>query len=369
MREAEPLQQVERTYIRWRGRKLSYFGGCDYFRLASHPLVHQAIREGLQRYGLNVAASRLTTGNHQLYQELEKRIAQFFAAESALLVSTGYVSDLVVAQSLAGQFSHALLDERAHIALQDATQLLDCPVLTFKHQDVNDFERTLHRCGRGARPIVLTDGMFSHDGSVAPLRAYLKLLPRDGLLLVDDAHGGGTVGQTGKGAIEIAGVSRARVIQNITLSKAFGVYGGAILCSPSWRAKFVARSRLFVGSTPLPLPLAAGALRALELVRRDKSLRRRLNDNANYVKRALRKAGVPGPETPGPIVSWPPPNAREAASFQRRLLAARILPPLTRYPGGPPNGYYRFVISSEHTRPQLDRLIEVFARFRGAKPL
>ncbi len=369
MREAEPLQQVERTYIRWRGRKLSYFGGCDYFRLASHPSVHKAIREGLHCYGLNVAASRLTTGNHQLYQELEKRIAQFFAAESALLVSTGYVSDLVVAQSLAGQFSHALLDERAHIALRDATQLLECPVLNFKHQDVADFELTLHRCGRGARPIVLTDGMFSHDGSVAPLRTYLKLLPRDGLLLVDDAHGGGTVGKTGKGAIEVAGVSRARVVQNVTLSKAFGVYGGAILCSRSLRAKFLARSRLFVGSTPLPLPLAAGALRALEIVQRDKSLRRQLNDNAIYVKQTLRIAGVLVPETPGPIVSWHPRNAREAASFQKRLLAAGILPPLTRYPGGPPNGYFRFVISSEHTRPQLDRLVEVLTAFLTAEQL
>ncbi|MCW5553560.1 MAG: aminotransferase class I/II-fold pyridoxal phosphate-dependent enzyme [Verrucomicrobiae bacterium] len=369
MREAEPLQQVERTYIRWRGRKLSYYGGCDYFRLASHPLVHQAIREGLRRYGLNVAASRLTTGNHQLYQELEKRITQFFGAKSALLVSTGYVGDLVVAQSLAGQFSHALLDERAHIALKDAAQLLDCPVLTFKHQDIEDYARTLRRCGREARPIVLTDGMFSHDGSVAPLRAYLKLLPRDGLLLVDDAHGGGTVGKTGKGAVEVAGVSRTRVIQNVTLSKAFGVYGGVILCSPAWRARFVTRSRLFVGSTPLPLPLAAGAVRALELLQRDKSLRRRLNDNASYVKQALQVAGVPGPATPGPIVSWHPRNAREAASFQKRLLAADILPPLTRYPGGPPNGYYRFVISSEHSRRQLDRLIEVFAKFHAAKPL
>lgn len=366
MREAEPLQQVERTYIRWRGRKLSYFGGCDYFRLASHPLVHQAIREGLEHYGLNVAASRLTTGNHQLYQEIEERLTRFFGANSALLVSTGYVGDLVVAQSLAGQFSHALLDERAHIALRDAAQWLDCPVLTFKHQDVEDFERTLHRCGRGARPIGLTDGMFSHDGSVAPLQAYLKLLPRDGLLLVDDAHGGGTVGKTGRGAIEVAGVSRARVIQNITLSKAFGVYGGAILCSPSLRAKFVAWSRLFVGSTPLPLPLAAGALRALELLQRDKTLRQRLNDNAAYVKRNLRDAGVPVPENPGPIVSWHPRNAREATLFQNQLLAADILPPLTRYPGGPPNGYFRFVISSEHNHPQLDRLIGVFATFRTA---
>jgi 7-keto-8-aminopelargonate synthetase-like enzyme len=359
MSEAEPLQQVNRTYIRHRGRIFSYFGGCDYFRLASHPGVHEAIRDGLRKFGLNVAASRLTTGNHVLFRQLENKIKKFFGAEAALLTSGGYVTNFVVAQSLAGQFSHALLDERAHISLQDAVQFLDCPVLKFKHRDVEDFARTLQRCGRGARPIVLTDGMFAHDGAVAPLKAYLKLLPRDGLLVVDDAHGGGTVGETGKGAVEIEGVRDDRVVHNVTLSKAFGVYGGAVLCSRALRAKLMDRSRIFAGSTPLPLPLAAGAMRAIDTLHRDKSLRRRLVDNTNYVKRALRKAGLPLPDAPGPIIPLIPRGKRETALLKRQLLAAEIFPPLTKYPGGPPNGYFRFVISSEHTRAQLVQLIKV----------
>lgn len=359
MREAEPLQQVNRTYIRHRRRTYSYFGGCDYFRLASHPAVHAAITEGLRRYGLNVAASRLTSGNHVLYQKLEKELTKFFGAEAALLTGSGYATNLVVAQSLAGQFSHALLDERAHIALNDAAQFLDCPVLKFKHRDVEDFSRTLQRCGRGARLLVLTDGMFSHDGSVAPLKAYLKLLPRDGLLVVDDAHGGGTIGKTGKGTVEVEGVSRAHVVQNVTLSKAFGVYGGAVLCSRTLRARFVDRSRIFGGSTPLPLPLAAGALCAIDVLQSDQRLRRRLADNANYVKSALRNAGWSLRDAPGPIISLVPQREREVGLLRRALLAAGIFPPLTKYPGGPVNGYFRFVISSEHSRAQLDGLIRV----------
>jgi len=366
MNEAAPLQQVNRTYVRHRGRTFSYFSGCDYFRLASHPGIHAAVCHGLRRFGLNVAASRLTTGNHVLYRALERKLTRFFGAEGALLTSGGYVTNLVLAQSLAGQFSHALVDERAHLALQDAVQFLDCPVLKFRHCDVEDFSRTLQRCGRGARPIVLTDGMFSHTGAVAPLKAYLKLLPRDGLLVVDDAHGGGTVGKTGKGAVEIAGVSRARVVQNITLSKAFGVYGGAVLCSRALREKLVDRSRVFAGSTPLSLPLAAGALRAIEILQTDKNLRRRLVDNTNYVKRALRKAGFALPDAPGPIIPLIPRGPQEAASLKRKLLAAGIYPSLTKYPGGPPSGYFRFVISSEHTRAQLNGLIEVLKPFAKA---
>src|SRR5512135_1316600 len=104
MTEPEPLQQVERTCVRFRQRKLSYFSGCDYFRLASHPRVIAALQAGVERYGLNVAASRLTTGNHVLYGELERELARFFSAESALVVSSGYMTNLVAAQALAGSF-------------------------------------------------------------------------------------------------------------------------------------------------------------------------------------------------------------------------------------------------------------------------
>src|SRR5262245_34196633 len=255
MTEAEPLQQINRTYVRWRGRTLSYYGGCDYFRLSSHSAVLAALREGLQRYRLNVAASRLTSGNHELFLKLEKRVAKFFHAPAALLTSNGYVANMVVAQTLAGQFSHALMDERAHVSLQDASQFLNCPILQFKHRDPEGLARALKRCGPGARPIVLTDGMYSHDGAVSPLRAYLKLLPRDGLLLVDDAHGGGTVGKSGGGAVEVEGVDRKRIIHCVTLSKSFGVYGGAVLCSKALRKELSVGSRLFAGNTPLPLPL------------------------------------------------------------------------------------------------------------------
>ena len=133
MTEPEPLQQIERTRVRFRRRKLSYFSGCDYFRLASHPRVVAALRAGVNRYGLNVAASRLTTGNHALYRQLEGELAGFFKAESALLVASGYMTNLVVAQALAGSYSHALIDNGAHTSLSDAASFLNCPVLQFKY--------------------------------------------------------------------------------------------------------------------------------------------------------------------------------------------------------------------------------------------
>ena len=364
MTALEPLQQIGRSRVRWRGRELVYFSGCDYFRLAEHPAVLKATTDGLKKFGLNVAASRLTTGHHQLYETLEQELAAFFGAPDALLISSGYLTGTIVAQALAGTFSHALLDSRVHPALLDAAAQLDCPILKFGHRDTADFARTVGRCGKGARPIVLTDGMFSHDGSAAPLKAYLKCLPRDGIILVDDAHGAGVLGKKGRGTPEHENVSRRRIIQCITLSKAFGVFGGAILGSRALREKIFQHSRSFVGSTPLPLPLANAALTSLKIFRsRGADLRQRLNRNADYAKAALASGGSKMPAMPGPIIPVHTQGESDSVALKKHLLAAEILPPFLKYPGGDANGYFRFVISSEHTRAQLDALVNALRSF------
>jgi 7-keto-8-aminopelargonate synthetase-like enzyme len=358
MTEPEPLQQLERTYVRYRNRKLSYFSGCDYFRLASHREVIAALKEGVAKYGLNVAASRLTTGNHVLYHRLEEKLAAFFGAEDALLVSGGYVTNLIAAQALAGSFSHAIVDEKAHPSLWDAARLLDCPVVKLRHRDAEELEKIVRRCGTGARLMLMTDGMFAHDGSVAPLTKYLKILPNDAVILADDAHGAGVIGKTGKGSVEHEGVSRKRIIQTITLSKAFGTYGGAILSTASLRQRIFEHSKIFLGSTPLPLPLANAAMKSVQILKTDKRFRERLMANTNLVKEALCAGGKLSEITPGPIVPVVPRSARDATMIRERLLKAGIYPPFVKYATGPANGYFRFVISSEHSRQQLETLRE-----------
>ena len=362
MTEPEPLEFIGHTCVRYRGRKLVFFSGCDYFRMARHPQVLAAARASLREDGLGVAASRLTTGNHARYAELEHDLARFFGAEDALLVSTGYLSDTIVGQALAGRFSHALIDSQAHPALQDTARFLDCPVLRFQHRDAEDVGRAAQRCGPGARLILLTDGMFSRDGAAAPLAAYLHVLPRDAWLLVDDAHGAGVLGHTGKGTLEHEGVARRRIIQTVTLSKAFGAYGGAILGSRALRRRILERSGMFVGSTPIPLPLLRAAGQSLRLLSATPGYRRRLVDNSAFVKTALRAAGWEVADLPGPIVMLAPKPA-VAAKLKSALLGAGIYPPFLRYPGGPANGYFRFVISSEHSQSQLDSLVRVLSVF------
>jgi len=284
-------------------------------------------------------------------------LARFFRAPSALLVPTGYVSNLIAAQALAGTCSHVLLDDGAHPSLQDAAVLLKARVIRFRSRDPKSLAQTARRCGADAEILVLTDGMFARDGSVAPLAEYLEGLPKRARILVDDAHGAGVLGRTGKGALEQEGVTRERVIQTITLSKAFGVYGGAILGPKALRQRVIRDSRQFVGSTPLPLPLACAALASIGLHASGNQMRKRLHANARYLKEILRSAGLDIPDFPGPIVFFVPTGAAQSRRLRSALLAAGIFPPFLRYPGGPGQGYFRFVISSEHTREHLNAAI------------
>lgn len=352
----KPLQQTGRTFVLHRGRKLIYFGGCDYFRMASHPKVLQAMRQGAQRFGLNVAASRSTTGNHRLFGELERVLAKFFRTERAALLSSGYVANLAFTQSVAGQITHALMDERAHGSLRDASELLGCRVILFRHRDAADLHKRLQKLSRSARPLVMTDGMFAHDGSLAPLNEYLDALPRRGMLLVDDAHGAGTIGPTGRGTPEVFDLRDPRLVQTFSLGKAFGVYGGAAVGQANVVEAIQNSSRIFIGNTPTPLPLVNAVLKSVELLRTDRSLSRRLHTNTTRVKTALRAARLGIADNQSPVVSLVPATAELADHLSHQLLRAGIFPPLIRYGGGTPHGYFRFAIASEHTPQQLDRL-------------
>lgn len=368
MSEPPLLEQLDRTRVRVGRRRLVYFSGCDYFRLATHPRVVAAAEEIAAQQGLNVAASRITTGNHPLYPLLEAALARFFGTPAAVLVPTGYLTNLVVAQALAGRVTHALVDENAHVALWDAATLLGCPVIQFGHRDPADLGRKAARCGDRARLLVMTDGLFAGDSAVAPLRAYRQVLPPAAWLMVDDAHGAGTLGRWGRGTVEVEAVSRCRLIQTITLSKAFGAFGGAVLGPRALRQRILTHSRIYAGSTPLPLPLAGAALAALSVLRQDSGLRRRLRQNTARVKQSLRRVGLAVPENDSPIVRLVPQSGAQAERLRTLLLAAGIFPPLVCYPGGPPGGAFRFVISSEHTPDQLDTLIAVLTRFVREQP-
>jgi 7-keto-8-aminopelargonate synthetase-like enzyme len=347
---APPLEHVDASHVRVEERDLIYFGGCDYLRLSRDQRVRDALIQSLQREGLNVAASRKTTGNHPLYLAVENDLASFFDVESALLVPTGYMTNLIVAQGTI--FTYLLIDEEAHPSLWDAAELAGARVLPFEHCSATALKKKCAALPKSSQIALLSDGIFAHDGSIAPLAEYRQALPRNAYLWVDDAHGAGVLGLNGRGSMERAEISRAHTIQTITLSKAFGLYGGAILGSKKLINGCIRKSRLFAGSTPLPLPLAAAARVAIEIV----SAGRERGELLKRIEYFHRTFPTLGPKESVPIISVIPTSQAQKERLKKSLLAAGIFPSFIRYPSGPKGGYFRFALSSEHTFEQIKLL-------------
>lgn len=356
----DELQPAGRVHVGSRGRRLLCFGGCDYFRLSSHPAVLQAAHKAIDSEGLNVAASRITTGNHPVYRQLERTLSRHFRMKSAVLASSGYATSPLVAAALSGLATHVFLDEKAHGCLRDAAQWLGVPTRTYRHRDPADLRKQLGRMKAGAKPLVATDGMFAADGALAPLAELLEEVPENGLFWIDDSHGAGTLGPNGRGTLEETSTRLAdrgdRLILTLTLSKAFGCYGGAAL-GPAWlRERIIANSRLFTGNTPLPPFLASTAHISIHLLQTDPSLRRRLRENTHRLRAVLAAEGWPVAESPSPVLALVPQSSKETATLRRRLLKAEILPTFIQYPGGPDGGFLRLAVSSEHSADEVELL-------------
>jgi 8-amino-7-oxononanoate synthase len=363
------LRLAGRTHVDDGKQRLLYFGGCDYFRFSRHPRVLQAIRSTLRRDGLSVAASRTTTGNHPIYETLEGELAAFFKRPASVLLPNGYSTNLAVGEALAGRYSAALIDERAHGSLWQAAERLHCRVLPFRHRDPAGLAKVLQTLRRSDAAILLTDGMFALTGFIAPLAAYRALLPRNAVILVDDAHGAGVHGANGRGTVELEGLATPQLIQTVTLSKAFGAYGGAVLGSSALCTRVKKRSPTFQGSTPLPLPLAEAARVALRLLHQEPQVRQRLDRNRRALQGRLRQAGVVIPDSPSPILALELRRRQDAPVVVEALRARLIYPSFVRYGPGPAYGCFRFVLSSAHSRVQVDELasalLEVKDRLRA----
>lgn len=341
------LRRLGPTIVESRGRRLVYFGGSDYFGFSWRREVRAAFHAAAERMSLSPSASRLTTGTDPLHVQLEAELSRFFGCEAATVTAAGYLAPLVAAQALAGEFTHALIDERAHGSLKDAAVLSGARVMSFRRDDPGSLPAAIRRARRRSRILVLCDGVSPTEGTVPPLGAMLEALPASARLLVDDAHGVGVLGAHGRGVLEHLGVSDRRVILTATLSKAFGAAGGVVLGRHLLRREILERSRAFAGANALALPFCAAALRALQLLETEgATLRRKLSANVRLVS----------PIAVGPIVSVAPRGAKAVESLRKRLLAAGIYPPLIRYAGGPAERFFRFAITTEHTSQQLAAL-------------
>lgn len=310
------------------GRQVISFSCNDYLNLSLHPEVKARAQAAIDAHGVGAGASRLVTGNHPLLLELEARLARLKGAEAAVVFGSGYLANIGIIPSLVGRGDLILIDELAHNCLYMGAKLSGAETLVFRHNDMVHLEALL----RAQRPLhgramILTDGVFSMDGDLAPLAAICPLArAHDAWALTDDAHGIGVVGD-GRGSSFVSGVKADVPLQMGTLSKAIGSYGGYLCASHAVIDYIRNRARSFIFSTGLPPASAAAAIAALDLIERDPVLRA-----APLVKARLftDRLGLPAPQSPiVPIIVGGAAEtlAASAALMEKGFLVTGIRPP------------------------------------------
>jgi 8-amino-7-oxononanoate synthase len=338
------------------GRQLISFSCNDYLGLSTHPALAEAAREATGRYGVGAGASRLVTGNHPLYEALEGRLARLKGTAAACVFGSGYLANTGIVPALVGRDDLVVIDELAHACLHAGARLAGATIMAFRHNDVADLRALLaERRARHPRAMILTDGVFSMDGDLAPLVELGRLAEAyDAWLMADDAHGIGVIGE-GRGST-FAGAEPAAVpLQMGTLSKAIGGYGG-YLCASAPVIDFIKnRARTFVYSTGLPPAVIAAAIAALDLIA----------GNPDYVALPLRKAkaftaraGLPEAASPiVPVIVGSAPAALAAANMLEAegFLVVPIRPPTV--PDG--TARLRLAFTARHDDADIARLADI----------
>ena len=362
------LRFLDRTHVIFQGKPYLFFGGTDYHRLASHPEVVAACRREAESGGISSAGSRITTGNNPLYARLEEKLSSFLGTEETALCSSGYLSNTVALEALADDFQRVFIDSEAHVSLRGATRCISPERLTtFRHADPGDLSRQIQdSLHSGERPLVLTDGVASDDGELCPLGEYWEVLRNwGGLLLVDDAHGIGTVGPSGKGSPEEARLPPKAFVQTGTLSKAMGTFGGLVAGSAGLAGRIMDRSQAFVGATAVPPPIAAATIRSIEILQANPGMISGLQTRTAHVRGALNAMGLATGSSPAPIISITYRDTARNERLRLILLEQGLYLPLIRdYPGSPPGGHFRLALSSVHTDQDVTRLIDAVAQSR-----
>jgi len=330
--------------------------GCDYLGLSDDAVIREAWLKASANGPLQTGASRATTGDHPLYRRAEKTIADFLNEPAAVLTATGYLASLAVAQGLRDQATHVVVDASAHNCVQDGARLSGLPILSFASGDARALRSVLSNLPPSARPLVATDGVYGIRGGMAPLKDYLEAVPASGWLWVDDAHGLGSVGATGRGSPEFFGLRDSRLIRSVTFSKALGVAGGAVIGDASLMEHVRTRAGAYLGSSAPPLAIAAAITAAVVRVHRLPGRVRRLQELARRFSNALpsRPEILNDPRTP--VTAIHPRDAAQAQRLTEALTQAGFVPPWIRYPGGPGGGFFRIALKATHSRSQMDRL-------------
>lgn len=342
------------------GQDYMYFAGTGYFQLQSHPEMIQAAVDATLKFGIGSATSRTITGTTNLLLKLEEKIADYFGTEDAVYLPSGYLSNIAGFQALEelSLYDIIFIDENSHYSNTGGALVTGKKVVKFKHLSLLDLRSKIKKhLKKGEKPLIATDGLFPIWAEIAPVSSYLKIAEEyNGIVWVDDSHAVGILGEKGRGIYEYFELNSERLYMGGTLSKAFGAYGGFV-AGDSKFIKIVKSGNVMTGSSSPPNAIVSASIKGLEIVKNYPEIRRKLWDNAFYLKKGIRSLGLSVADNYLPIVTFMLEDSRKMERIHQSLMDKGIYIQFVRYIGSGEEGVLRIVVSTSHTKEQIDFLI------------
>jgi len=347
------------------GKRVLNFCTNNYLGLANDARLREAAKRAIDDWGVGPAAVRSIAGTLELHREFERRIAAFKGVEDALFVQSGFCANQAAIPAMVGKDDVLFTDRLNHASIIDGCRLSSAKILIYEHCDVADAERVIkENVGNYRRALLVTDGVFSMDGDIAPLDKLYEICEKYGVMtMVDDAHGEGVLGRGGRGIVDHFGLHGKFDVEIGTLSKAFGVMGGVIAGKKIVIDWIRQRARPFLFSSAITAADTAACLAAVQVLEQSTELVDRLWENTRYFKGEMKRLGFDTGVSTTPITPIMLGEAPLAQQFSRRLFEEGVFAMAIGYPTVPKGkARIRVMISAAHSRDDLDRGLEVFAR-------
>lgn len=346
------------------GRYLLNFCANNYLGLANHPRLRQAAQRAIDEYGIGPGAVRSIAGTMSLHVELEERLREFKRAPACITFQSGFTANLATIPALVGRGDVIFSDELNHASIIDGSRLSRADIVRYTHNDVDDLRRKINETTGYNRRLIITDGVFSMDGDIAPLDRICDLAnEHDILLMVDDAHGEGVLGEGGRGIVDHFGLHGRVDVEVGTLSKAFGVMGGLVAGRPEIIDWLRQRGRPFLFSSAMTVPDAAACLEAVNVLQESTELVDKLWANARLIKENLQAFGFDTGHSQTPIVPLMLGDARLAQTFSRRLFEEGVFAMAIGYPTVPQGkARIRVMNSAAHSPADLEEALGIFQK-------
>ncbi|SFQ38616.1 aminotransferase class I/II-fold pyridoxal phosphate-dependent enzyme [Caldicoprobacter faecalis] len=358
------LESGQDTEVIINGKRTIMIGSNNYLGLTSDPRVIEAAKRALEKYGTGCSGSRFLNGTLDLHVELEKRLASFLNKEAALTFSTGFQTNLGIISAIAGRNDYIICDRANHASIIDGCRLSFAKVLKFEHNDMEDLERILKKIPDKHGKLIVVDGVFSMEGDICNLPEIVRLAKKYGArIMVDDAHGLGTLGKHGRGTAEYFGLEDQVDIIMGTFSKSLASLGGYIAASEDVIHYVKHVSRPFIFSASISPANAAAALEALNILQSEPERVVRVQENARYMREGLKKLGIPIRHTETPIIPVMTWEDRRTFVIAKQLLDEGVyVNPVVSPAVKPGQCLLRTSYTATHTKEQLDYALNAFEK-------